>query len=168
MMLDSPEILQEEAETEENADAMWSAAEEELVTENPDNSDVITLTIEKPVLLFWGWVGFGIAVLSFYYPLLPGLSFAGLASWAILKSSPHLSDRLLQLPWLNKHLPMIKGDVDLPMGVKYSITAILVIIALTIFLTKGQLALVAFGLFVCLPLVGLIWGKPFNDIQNQS
>ncbi|TNE57583.1 MAG: DUF454 family protein [Alphaproteobacteria bacterium] len=168
MMLDSAEILQEEVEVEENADALWATAEEDLVTEETSNDDIITVSIEKSVLLFWGWVGFGVAILSFYFPLLPGLSFAGLATWAILKSSPHLAERFVRLPWIKRHLAVLKGDQDLPAPIKYTVGAAMALIGLAIFLTKGQLALVAFGLFVCLPLISVIWGKPFNDTQDQN
>lgn len=126
-----------------------------------DNS-MVSFEVEKSVLLFWGWIGFGIAIMSFYYPVLPGLSFIALAVWAILKSSPHLGMKIVQHPKILPHLTKLSETRDVPRNIKIAISLLLCTGATYIATTEGRLALVAFGLFVCLPIASLLWRKPFG------
>ena len=129
---------------------------------------MVRFEIEKSALLFWGWIGFGIAILSFYYPILPGLSFLGIAIWAILQSSPHLGTRIAAHPQIEPHLRHWYQTRDLPRNFKLAITICLGLSAVFIAAQEGRLALVAFGLFICLPIASALWGKPFSHTPHTE
>jgi uncharacterized membrane protein YbaN (DUF454 family) len=129
---------------------------------------MVRFEIEKSALLFWGWIGFGIAILSFHFPIMPGLSFLGIAIWAILQSSPHLGSRIAAHPKIEPHLQQWLQTRDMPKNFKIAVTICLGLGAAFVAFQEGRLALVAFGLFICLPIASALWGKPFRHTPHTG
>ncbi len=114
----------------------------------------------KTVFLGIGWMCFSLGHLVSSIPKLRATLFVIAAHWCFLQSSPRWQGWLYRHPKHGFVLQDWHHHQRVPKSIKASATITLVVGATLIGISFGRLPLVAFGLFVCLPIACFLWTRP--------
>lgn len=116
--------------------------------------------IARILFVTLGWICYLAGHVISLVPKLRATLFVIAAHWCFLQSSPRWQGWLYRHP---KHGDLLQDWHQyqrVPRSIKASATITLIAGASFIGLSFGRLPLVAFGLFVCLPIACFLWTRP--------